>query len=367
MNKNLQSVLDVIHGNSALNETDKKTIADFLKQAEKIIVLNEFKFHRVEKERNTLSILLEETIDELQKKSLVLEGANKTLRITLEDLKEAQQQLIMSEKMASLGQLTAGVAHEINNPINFVSANIKPLKEDLSEIIEGIHRYEDVIKKNKLEAFFEGVGQFNKDQDLAFTLQEVQELLKGIEEGAKRTSEIVKGLRNFSRLDQNVMKKADLNEGLDSTLAILHNVYKDDIEIVKEYGTIPEVECLPGEINQVLMNILSNAIQAITGAGKICIQTWEANNHVKIMIKDTGAGMDQAVQSKIFDPFFTTKEVGKGTGLGLSISYGIIKKHKGKIEVESVVGKGTEFIISLPVDQNENSGTKNTSQDGIKS
>src|SRR5680860_1489047 len=189
MNVNLQSVLDVIHTNSALNEADKKNIGDFIKQADKVIVLNEFKFHRVEKERNTLSILLEETIDELQKKSLVLEGANKTLRITLEDLKEAQQQLIMAEKMASLGQLTAGVAHEINNPINFVSANIKPLKEDLSEIIESIHRYDEVIKENKLDAFFKKVWQFNKDHDLAFTLQEVQELLKGIEEGAIRTSE----------------------------------------------------------------------------------------------------------------------------------------------------------------------------------
>ncbi len=358
MNVNLKSVLDLINTNSVISETDIKNIGDLLKLADKSIIISEFKFQRVEKERNTLTILLEETIDELQKKSLVLEGANKTLRITLEDLKEAQQQLIMSEKMASLGQLTAGVAHEINNPINFVSANIKPLKEDLAEIIESIHRYDEVIKENNLETFFEKVKEININNDLNYTIQEVLELMKGIEEGASRTSEIVKGLRNFSRLDQNVLKRADINEGLDSTLALLHSVYKDHIEIEKDYGVLPDIECFPGEVNQVLMNILSNAIQAIPVKGEISIKTTHHNDKVKIRIRDTGTGIDTETMNKIFDPFFTTKEVGKGTGLGLSISYGIIEKHNGKIEVASELGKGTEFTISLPITQNKNSKIK---------
>ena len=173
-----------------------------------------------------------------------------------------------------------------------------------------------------------------------------------IEEGASRTSEIVKGLRNFSRLDQNDLKKADLNEGIESTLTLLHSIYKDRVEIVKVFGKIPEVECFPGQINQVFMNILSNAIQAIHESGTIFIKTWQHGDSVKTSMRDTGSGMPEATRKKIFDPFFTTKDVGKGTGLGLSISYGIIEKHKGKIEVNSEVGEGTEFIITLPIYQN---------------
>src|SRR5680860_706274 len=369
-------------GSLPIDDEEKDFLYKGFKACQKEIEILEFKFKRTLMDKAAITNILNASIDEIEKQKKIIENTrdeitrtltevhqqrnliqekNRALNKVLHDLKEAQQQLVMSEKMASLGQLTAGVAHEINNPINFVSANIKPLKEDLSEIIESIHRYDDVIKENKLDAFFKKVWQFNKDHDLAFTLQEVQELLKGIEEGAIRTSEIVKGLRNFSRLDQNVLKKTDINEGVDSTLALLHSVYKDHISIEKKYGTIPEVECFPGEINQVLMNILSNAIQAITGKGKIFITTWKDENWVKIGIRDTGSGMDPATKNKIFDPFFTTKEVGKGTGLGLSISYGIIKKHKGKIEVVSEIGQGTEFIISLPIHQNENSKIKSTS------
>ncbi len=360
MDENLQSLVDLINKNNGFNETEKERIAGFLKKAEKTIEVNDFKFQRVEKERKTLSILLEETIDELQRKSGVVEEANKALTKTLKDLREAQQQLVMSEKMASLGQLTAGVAHEINNPINFVSANIKPLKEDLADILECIDQYEKVIEENKLQPAFLQVAQFKKNKDILFSMQEIQELLKGIEEGASRTTEIVKGLRNFSRLDQNIIKKANINEGIESTLTLLHSVYKDKVEIEKDYGTIPEVECLPGQINQVLMNILSNAIQAIPGEGKIFIKTWSEEPNIKISIKDTGCGIGDEIKQKIFDPFFTTKEVGKGTGLGLSISYGIIEKHNGKIEVNSETGRGSEFIITLPVIQNQNNKIKIT-------
>lgn len=354
---------------------DKELLLKELKTVQKNAMVLEFKFKRTMADKTAITNILNASIEEVEKQKKIIENArdeinhtlievdhqkkliedkNTELNKLLVDLREAQQQLVMAEKMASLGQLTAGVAHEINNPINFVSANIKPLKEDLADIVECINRYESVIRENKLEELFSGVQQFKNKTDIAFSMKEIQDLLRGIEEGANRTSEIVKGLRNFSRLDQNVVKKANLNEGIESTLTLLHTVYKDRIEIIKDYGDIPEVECLPGQINQVLMNILSNAIQAIAEKGEIFIKTREEESAVKISIRDTGGGMSDETKQKIFDPFFTTKEVGKGTGLGLSISYGIIEKHQGKIEVNSVQGKGTEFIITLPVHQNKN-------------
>jgi signal transduction histidine kinase len=362
-----------------INHEEKEYLVKEFKAEEKKNVISEFKFKRTLVDKTAITNILNASIEEVEMQKKIIENAkdeinrtliemdkqkklieekNTDLNKLLNDLKEAQQQLIMSEKMASLGQLTAGVAHEINNPINFVSANIKPLKEDLADILECINRYESVIQKNKLEGMFSGVQQFKNNSDLNFSIKEVNDLLKGIEEGANRTSEIVKGLRNFSRLDQNVIMNANLNEGIESTLALLHSIYKDKIEIERDYGEIPEVECLPGQVNQVFMNILSNAIQAIPETGKISIKTWEENDSVKISIKDTGTGISEKTKQKIFDPFFTTKEVGKGTGLGLSISYGIIEKHNGKIEVNSEIGKGTEFIIILPIHQNKDSKLK---------
>ncbi|MBK5272839.1 MAG: HAMP domain-containing protein [Bacteroidia bacterium] len=288
---------------------------------------------------------------ELHTANLNLASTNEELHTTVAELKEAQDQLVQAEKMASLGQLTAGIAHEINNPINFVTANIQPLKDDIADIINVLTLYEKVIQEKGIEKEFEEVEKFKHDASTDLSLKEVNDLLKGIEDGAKRTSEIVKGLRNFSRLDQNVFRKANLNESLDSTLALLISSYKNRIEIVKEFGKIPEVDCFPGQINQVLMNILSNAIQAIPAEGKIYIKTWQTNDMVKISIRDTGSGMTDEVRKKIFDPFFTTKDVGKGTGLGLSISFGIIQKHNGEIEVFSKPGEGTEFIIRIPINQ----------------
>ncbi|MGZ8556934.1 MAG: sensor histidine kinase [Chitinophagaceae bacterium] len=289
--------------------------------------------------------------EELRKANLNFATANNALETTVADLKAAQAQLIQAEKMASLGQLTAGIAHEINNPINFVTANIQPLKDDLADILKIIARYEKVISEKGIEKDFLEVEQFKQDAKIDLTMKEVNNLLKGIEDGAMRTSEIVKGLRNFSRLDQNVFRRANLNESLDSTLTLLQNTYKNRIEIIKQFGAIPEVDCFPGQINQVLMNILSNAIQAIPQSGSIHIKTWQANDMVKISISDTGTGMTEETRKKIFDPFFTTKDVGKGTGLGLAISFGIIQKHNGEIEVFSKLGEGTEFIIRIPINQ----------------
>ena len=259
--------------------------------------------------------------------------------------------MVQAEKMASLGQLTAGIAHEINNPINFVSANIQPLKDDLKDILEMVKFMRKLSKNIYPKRKHNEVSKLKENIKIEMTLKEVNDLLKGMEEGAKRTSEIVKGLRNFSRLDQNVFLSANINESLDSCLVLLHNSYKNRIKIVRQFGEIPEVDCLPGQINQVFMNILSNAIQAIPGEGTIFVKTWHVDAMVKISIRDTGTGMTEDVQKKIFDPFFTTKGVGKGTGLGMSISFGIIQKHNGKIELFSKPGEGTEFVITIPVNQ----------------
>ena len=279
----------------------------------------------------------------------------------LTDLKTAQRQLIQAEKMSSLGLLTAGIAHEINNPINFVSANINPLRRNLLEVREILDSYRTLQTASDIPMALATLKQKEKSIDLDYTVAEITALLDGIQEGASRTAEIVQGLRNFSRTDEQVIKLADLRQGIDSTLTLLHNKYKEHVEIIKEYGEIPEIECFAGQLNQVFMNILSNAIQAIVdnsphkGNGKIWIRTRKlGNDSVEIRFKDNGTGMPEEVRKQIFDPFFTTKDVGVGTGLGLSISYGIIEKHGGTIEVESQPGHGTEFIITLPIEQRSN-------------
>jgi signal transduction histidine kinase len=294
---------------------------------------------------------LEKARGALHKANINLAETNNALHATVADLKATQQQLVQSEKMASLGQLTAGIAHEINNPINFVTANIQPLKDDLGDVLKVIELFEQAVREKGLEQEFLVVDEFKRKVRLDLLLKEVNDLLNGIEDGGRRTSEIVKGLRNFSRMDQNVFRKADVNESLESTLTLLHSTYKNRIEIIRQFAIISEIDCFPGQINQVFMNILSNAIQAIATEGKIWIRTCRVDDLVKISIKDTGSGMSDEVRKKIFDPFFTTKDVGKGTGLGLSISFGIIQKHNGEIEVFSKPGEGTEFVISIPINQ----------------
>jgi|SRR5450432_212142 len=288
---------------------------------------------------------------ELNQANIDLASTNQALSASMEDLKEAQEQLLQAEKMASLGQLTAGIAHEINNPINFVSANITPLKEDMADILLLLSCYDKIILEKNLEKDFTEAKKLKEKAHFDTTVMEVTKLLTGIEDGARRTSEIVRGLRNFSRADQNVFMKTNLNDCLESTLTLLHSSYKTKVEIIKKYGDLPEVDCFPGQINQVFMNILSNAIQSIPEAGKIFISTRVTGDMVKVSVKDTGSGMTEETRKKIYDPFFTTKEVGKGTGLGLYISYGIIEKHNGKIEVFSNIGEGTEFVITIPINQ----------------
>lgn len=308
----------------------------------------------------TLKIQVEE-IQELSRKTIlqeqerkkILEDLNYQLEIKVaertRELEQRQQQLIQSEKMASVGLLTAGIAHEINNPVNFVSANITPLRRDISEVLTLLEKYESV-DQNNLQQKLEEILKYKNKIDLSYTLKEINSLINGIEEGSRRTSEIVKGLRNFTRVDENDLKNADINEGIESTLVILHARTDDRVEVIKKLDKrLPQIKCYPGQLNQVFMNILTNAIDAIEENGKITITTSRENDKIKISFRDTGKGMTEEVKKKIFDPFFTTKDVGKGTGLGLSISYGIIEKHNGKIEVNSEVGKGSEFVITLQV------------------
>lgn len=277
-----------------------------------------------------------------------LQNQKTELQFTLENLKMTQSQLIQSEKMASVGVLTAGIAHELNNPINFVSGNVRPLQRDVNDIFTIIEKYEDIIMANHLEREFDEVRQLKAKMDFAFLIKEINNLLEGIEEGANRSGKIVKGLRSFSRLDDEKFQVYNIHEGIESTLILLHNKMKNHIKIRKDYGAKGEIECLPSKINQVFMNVLTNCIQAIEKKGEIFIHTISSEINVKIIIKDTGTGMTEEVRKHIFEPFFTTKEVGQGTGLGLSITYGIIEQHNGNIDVFSEPGKGTEFIISLP-------------------
>ncbi|MEY2829131.1 MAG: hypothetical protein RIQ33_989, partial [Bacteroidota bacterium] len=257
-------------------------------------------------------------------------------------LKTTQQQLVQSEKMAGLGQLTAGVAHEINNPINFVSSSIGSLKRDVDDLKLLLKTYQEKPNEAALLA---------KDLDIDYTITEIDELMKGITEGAHRTSEIVKGLRNFSRTDESEKKNANINDCLESTIMILQTKLKDkNIDLKKSFAILPEIACFPGQLNQVFMNIISNAADAIEGNdGEINVATKKENNQIIVSIKDNGKGMTDEVKKKIFDPFFTTKDVGSGTGLGLSIAYGIMEKHNAKIDVNSELGKGTEFLIIVPI------------------
>jgi two-component system NtrC family sensor kinase len=272
---------------------------------------------------------------------LTIQKQRNDLQLALSELKTTQTQLVQSEKMASLGVLVAGIAHEINNPINFVNAGIDSLKKDYNDIKEFL----GLLKSSPQDAI-----KFAEELSMDDLMVIMLETIEDIKYGAVRTSEIVKGLRNFSRLDNDHLKEADIHEGIDSTLLILNTKYLHRIEIITNYDlSIPEISCFPAQLNQVFMNIINNAIDAIEEEGKIEITTSQDKNNVIISIKDNGKGMSDEVKDKIFDPFFTTKEVGDGVGLGMSISHGIIEKHNGSITVISNKVEGTNFLIKLPL------------------
>lgn len=294
----------------------------------------------------------------VKERTEALEAANDTLNSALINLKETQSQLVDAEKMAGLGQLTAGIAHEINNPINFVTSNIKPLELDINELNEVITMYENVDLNGDIDKQLGAIEAFKRRIDINFVRDEIKSLLAGIGDGARRTAEIIRSLKNFSRLDESDTKPVDLNEGLNSTLVLIRSTFPSHLKVIKEYEAIPEVECLPGKINQVFMNLITNAVQAIKSKPQpneeefLTVKTWQEDHQVKISIKDSGTGMPEDVKQKIFEPFFTTKDVGEGTGLGLSIVFRIIENHQGTIDVLTNLNQGTEFIITLPINKN---------------
>lgn len=267
------------------------------------------------------------------------------------DLKNTQVHLVQAEKMSSLGLLTAGIAHEINNPINFVSSGVQSLTKNFGEIDSFLANYQKVLALDSLDEIKKYAAVLREDEDFLHEIQDAsKELLDDVRYGILRITEIVNGLRSFSRHDEAEIKETDLNESFDSALLILKNKYKNKTEIVKEMDeSLPQIQCFPGQLNQVFVNLINNAIDAIDENGVITIKTLNLDDQsIEIRISDNGSGMPEDIKDKIFDPFFTTKEIGKGTGLGLSISHGIIEKHQGKIRVESKMGVGTTFVINLP-------------------
>lgn len=264
-------------------------------------------------------------------------------------LEDAQNQLLQSEKMAAVGQLAAGVAHEINNPVGYVNSNVSVLEEYIEQLLQLLSAYETCEPLlDSGETSVESLQQTKIKIDLAYLKDDMADLLRESKEGLNRVKKIVQDLKDFSHVDESEWQYADLHKGLDSTLNVVNNEIRYKATVVKEYGEIMEVKCLSSQINQVFMNLLVNAAHAIQEHGTITISTGTQDGGVWVTIEDTGEGIEQEKLSRIFEPFFTTKPIGQGTGLGLSLSYNIIHKHHGTITVESEPGNGTKFRIWLP-------------------
>ena len=262
-------------------------------------------------------------------------------------LAQAHSQLLQSEKLASIGQLAAGVAHEINNPIAFVNSNLGTLQGYVEDIFKILAAYEQG-EKELSPATQKTMYNLKQEVDIVYLREDVGSLMAESVNGLQRVKRIVQDLRDFSHVDETDKQWANLESGLDSTLNVVWSALKDKAEVVKEYGAIPEIECIPSQINQVFMNLLINAGQAIEEHGRITLRTGQDAENVWVEIQDTGNGIPPEHLDRIFDPFFTTKPVGTGTGLGLSISYGIVSRHGGQIEVTSQPGKGATFKVLLP-------------------
>jgi len=302
-------------------------------------------------------------VNSLRNERLALKVEKVTQKHLITRLDEMQEQLTQSDKMASIGQLAAGVAHEINNPIGYVSSNLTTLQKYVSNLIEMIDVYEKIegFVSDKEHLLLE-LESCKKKVDLEYTKTDVIELLNESHEGISRVKKIVQDLKDFSHVDEAEWQWADINAGITSTLNIVNNELKYKAELVKDLGMLPEIECIASQLNQVFMNLLVNAAHAIDERGRISIVTRQKDNDwITVEVTDTGCGIEEKNIKNIFNPFFTTKPVGKGTGLGLSLTYSIIQKHHGHIEVKSKPGEGTTFTILLPVKQ----PVENNGEDGI--
>ncbi len=290
-------------------------------------------------------------LSKIKEKLSEQQAAREELEETSKTLEKTQALLLQSEKMSSLGQLTAGIAHEINNPVNFVANGVNTLKDNFKQLNVFIENYKRICELESLEEI-KKYYKIQREDDHHFNdLQtSTEESLDDVEYGTTRITEIVNGLRVFARHDEVEIKEADLNQVVENAIVILKPKYKKKAKVLKDFDTnIAPIKCLPGQLNQALVNLIGNACDAIDFKGTINVKTEELDeDKVRISIRDNGKGMSEDTVKKIFDPFFTTKEVGKGTGLGLAITYGIIEKHNGSITVESEEGKGTEFVITLP-------------------
>jgi signal transduction histidine kinase len=285
---------------------------------------------------------LEEKVRERTKE---LEDSSREVQKAYEELKETQVQLIQSEKMASLGQLVSGIAHEIKNPLNFIYGNTDFLKQYIGELKRMTTLYAGKARLAPEDQKL--IDEIKEEMNFEFMLDDLDTLVQNFEEGAARINSIIGDLKTFSRVDRDEFRAVDIHEPINLALNLLHNEYRDRIGIHKEFGTLPPVECHPGRMNQVFLNLLANACQAIVGHGDIWIRTACRNGKVVVEVEDNGVGIEKKDLSRIFEPFFTTKPAGQGTGLGLSITYGIVQQHNGSIEVESRKGEGTLFRLQL--------------------
>lgn len=320
-----------------------------------------------------LNELQEETTLDLCRVNVELQEANRTLadrnrqlqqladelaatalseRQAHEELKRAESHLVQSEKLAALGQLVAGIAHEINNPLAFVSNNMAVLQRDVRALRDLIQLYQeaDPLLAQHGPALRARIQDLAERLDLAYTLDNLEGLTTRSREGLKRIQQIVKDLRDFARLDESDLQEVDVNTGIESTLNLVRSqARKQQVELLAELGALPPITCFPAKVNQVVLNLLVNAIDACQAGGRVSVQTCPTATGIEIHVCDTGCGIDPAVASRVFDPFFTTKPPGQGTGLGLSISYQIVQAHGGSIRFESAPGQGTHFIVGLPL------------------
>ncbi|HSM26125.1 MAG TPA: ATP-binding protein [Anaerolineaceae bacterium] len=286
--------------------------------------------------------------DHLAETNQQLEGTLLKLEKTFQALQETQTQLVHSEKMRSLGTLVAGIAHEINNPAAFVMNNLSTLKQMIPDL-EGLFDAYQVLKESSHEDLILQLQQKEKEFGVEYLWDDLKAIANESLDGMDRIRKIVLSLRTFSHMDEAELKLMDINDGLKSTMQLIRPMCKSRINVVTEYGKLPPINCFPGELNQVFLNLLTNAIQAIEKDGQISVSTAEENGEIVIKIKDTGIGMDESTMARLGEPFFTTKPVGSGTGLGLSISTSIIQRHKGVIQFESEKGVGTTAIVRLPI------------------